>query len=87
MEKKDFQEAYNKGYSAGYLQAAQEVASTILRLIDNHPSWILPGDRAAVAAEIKMATRHRLQRKGLVPSTYEIMRGRAEDVPLDFNMQ
>ena len=77
---------YNSGFNEGVLFATQAVTSLILRTIDQHSSWMLPGDRTQAKATIKLNARHFLQRRKLVPSTYDVMRGNAEDVKLDFNM-
>lgn len=78
---------FDSGYNEGFLFAAQAVASTVLRLIYNHPSWMLDSSRKQAVAEIKLATKHILQKRGLIPSSYEVMRGQAEEVPVDFNLQ
>lgn len=77
---------YESGFNEGVLFAAQAVASLILRSINQHGSWMTPGDRTQANATIQLAVRHFLQRRKLVPSTYDVMRGEAEDVKLDFNM-
>lgn len=77
---------FNSGYNEGFFYAAQAVASAVLRLIDNHPSWMLDPSRKQAKAEIKLATKHILRKRGLIPPSYEIMMGRAEEVPVDFNL-
>lgn len=78
---------FDSGYNEGFFFAAQVVASEVLRLINNHPSWMLEPSRRQAVAEIKLATRHILLRRGLIPSSYDVMTGKAEDVPVDFNIQ
>ena len=63
---------YNSGYNEGFFYAAEVVASTVLRLIRNHPSWMLEPSRRAAVAEIKMATKHILHHRGLIPSSYDV---------------
>ena len=78
---------FESGYNEGFFYAAQAVASAVLRLIDNHPRWMLDPDRRQAKAEIKLATKHILQKRGLIPYSYDVMMGKAEDVPVDFNLQ
>lgn len=78
---------FESGYNEGFFFAAQAVASVVLRLIDNHPSWMLESSRKQAKAEIKLATKHILQKRGIIPSSYQVMTGKAEDVPVDFNLQ
>lgn len=87
MDTKEHFEVYESGYREGYFMAAQQVASTVLRLINNHPSWMLEPERRAAIAEVKLATKHLLVRRGIIPSSYDVIMGKAEDVPVDFNMQ
>lgn len=77
---------YNSGFNEGVLFAAQAVTSLILRNINQHNLWMLPTTRTQANATIQLAVRHFLQKRKLVPSTYDVMRGKAEDVKLDFNM-
>lgn len=77
---------FESGYNEGFLYAAQVVASHILRSIDQHGSWILPGDRDAVKAQLKLTTRYILERRKLVPTTYQVLTGKAEPVELNFNL-
>lgn len=76
---------FESGYNEGYLYAAQEVASTIIRLINTH-RWMLPSDKTQAIAQIKLSTRHILERRKLVPTTYQVLRG-AIDVRLNFDMR
>ncbi|MBQ9368939.1 MAG: hypothetical protein IJT83_14245 [Victivallales bacterium] len=78
---------FESGYNEGFFYAAQAVASAVLRLIDNHPRWMLDPDRRQAKAEIKLATKRILQKRGLIPYSYDVMMGKAEDVPVDFNLQ
>ncbi len=77
---------YESGFNEGVLFAAQAVTSIILRNINQHNLWMLPTVRTQANATIQLAVRHFLQRRKLIPSTYAVMRGKAEDVILDFNM-
>lgn len=77
---------YESSFNEGVLFAAQAVTSIILRNINQHNLWMLPTVRTQANATIQLAVRHFLQRRKLIPSTYDVMRGKAEDVILDFNM-
>ncbi|MBO4661239.1 MAG: hypothetical protein J5630_00860 [Bacteroidaceae bacterium] len=87
MDNKEHFEVYENGYREGYFIAAQQLASTVLRLINNHPSWMLDPERRAAIAEVKLATKHLLVRRGIIPSSYDVIMGKAEEVKLDFDMK
>lgn len=78
---------FESGYNEGFFYAAQAVASIVIRLINNHPSWMLDSSRNQAIAEIKLATKHILNKQGLIPTSYEVMTGKAQEVPVDFNLQ
>lgn len=78
---------YESGFNEGVLFAAQAVTSIILRNINQHNLWMLPTVRTQANATIQLAVRHFLQRRKLIPSTYDVMMGKAEEVLLDFNME
>ena len=86
MTKEEMQK-FESGFNEGFLYAAQVVESAIIRSINNHPRWMLPNDRKQAVAQIQLTTRYILQKRKLVPTTYQVMRGQAEDVKLDFNIQ
>ena len=85
MTKEEMQK-YESGFNEGVLFATQAVTSLILRTINQHGLWMTPADRTQANATIKLNARYFLQRRKLVPSTYAVLRGEAEDVKLDFNM-
>lgn len=87
MDNKEHFEVYENGYREGYFQAAQAVASVVLRLIDNHQSWMLKPEREQSRASIKLATKHVLQKRGIIPFSYDVITGKAEDVPVNFDMK
>lgn len=87
MDNKEHFEVYENGYREGFFMAAQQLASTVLRLINNHPSWMLDPERRAAIAEVKLATKHLLVRRGIIPSSYDVIMGKAEEVKLDFDMK
>ena len=78
---------FESGYNEGFFFAAQVVASMAIRLINNHPSWMLDSSRKQAVAEIKLATKHILNKRGLIPTSYQVMTGQAEEVSVDFNLQ
>lgn len=77
---------FESGFNEGFLYASQVVASAIIRSIHNHPRWMLPRDREQAVAQIKLSTRFILEKRKLVPTTYQVMRGKADDVILDFDL-
>ena len=62
---------FESGYNEGFFFAAQAVASMAIRLIYNHPSWMLDSSCRQAVAEIKLATKHILRKRGLIPSSHE----------------
>lgn len=86
MTEQEFQK-YNSGYNEGFFFAAQALASRILRLIDNHPSWMLEPDKRQAKAEIKLVTKYLLQKRRIIPTSYDVITGKAENVEINFNTQ
>ena len=86
MTKEEMQKD-DSGFNEGFLYAAQVVASAIIRTIHNHPKWMLPNDRTQAVSQIQITTRYILQKRKLVPTTYQVLQGEAEDVKLNFNIQ
>lgn len=84
---KDEMQKYDSGFNEGFLYAAQVVASAIIRSIHNHPDWMLQNNRTQAVAQIKLTTRYILQKRKIVPTKYEVIRGKAKDVNLDFDIQ
>ena len=87
MDNKEHFEVYENGYKEGYFMAAQQVASVVLRLIDNHPSWMLKPEREQAKASIKLATKHLLSKRGIIPYSHDVITGKAEDITVDFDMK
>lgn len=85
MTQEEFQK-YDSVFNDGFLYAAQVVASAIIQSINNHPNWMLPNDRKQAESQIKLTTRHILERRKLIPTTYQVLRESAKDVKLDFNI-
>lgn len=78
---------FHSGYNEGFFVAAEAVASLAIRLINNHPSWMLDPSLKQAIVDIKFATKHILRKRGLIPTTYDVIMRKAEDVPVDFNLQ
>ena len=79
-------EIFDRGYNEGFLFASQAMASRVIRLIMQHPTWMLEPDRRQAIADIKLSAKHMMVRKGVIPSSYKVIMGLAEEVPLDFDM-
>lgn len=77
---------FESGFNEGFLLAAQVVASRILVSINAHPSMMLPSDRERFKAQVKLITRHILEQRKLIPTTYQVLRGEAEEVKLNFQL-
>lgn len=85
MTKEELQK-YDSGFNEGFLYAAQVVSSAIIRNLHNSSTLMLPKDKERFIAEIQLSTKYILQKRKLIPTTYQIMRGEAEEVKLDFNL-
>lgn len=77
---------FESGFNEGFLYAAQVVASEVLRSIDNHPSWMLPPHRTQAKAQIQLTTRFILEKRKLIPTSHQVLTGKAEPVELNFNL-
>lgn len=87
MTNEEKMQTFESGYREGFYFAAQALASRFIRIIYAHPSWMLEPDRRKAIAETRLTTKSLLEKRGIIPSTYAVMRGEAEEVPVDFNMQ
>jgi hypothetical protein len=77
---------FTSGYNEGVLYGVQLATSEILRVLNAHTSWMLPADRTKANAAIRMSAERVLQKRGLIPTTYQVLMGKAEKVELDFDM-
>jgi hypothetical protein len=77
---------FTSGYNEGVLYGVQLATSEILRVLNAHTSWMLPADRTKANAAIRMSAERMLQKRGLIPTTYQVLMGKAEKVELDFDM-
>lgn len=77
---------FNKeSFNEGFLLASQVVASAIIRSIHQHPLWMSPSVRRQVIAQIQLSTQFILEKRKLIPTRYQVMRGLAKDIPLNFD--
>lgn len=79
-------QTFESGYREGFFFAAQALASRVIRIIHQHQSWMLDPEKKQAIAEIKLTTKNLLKKRGIIPTSYEVITGKAEDVPVDFNM-
>lgn len=82
LEFKRLQANFNEGIMLG-VQAATGKMIEILQ----QKSGITPQALSQTTAEFKLAAQNMLQRRGLVPSRYDVLKGNDEDVPLDFSIR
>ena len=87
MTNEEKMQTFESGYREGFYFAAQALASRFIRLINNHPSWMLEPSRRQAMAETRLTTKSLLEKRGIIPSAYAVMRGEAEEVKVDFDMQ
>ena len=85
MDNETFRQ-YEVAYNEGILFAAQAVASRVIRLMNNGGIKMLPTDRVAATAWVRLMTMRFLEDRGVIPSSYDVMTGKAQEVELDFNM-
>ena len=85
MEKRNISE-FESGFNEGVLWAVQITTSKMIRLLRNHNAWMLKPDREQAIACFKLAAESILMQRKLIPSSYDVLRGKAEKVELDFNM-
>lgn len=76
---------FDRGYNEGFFQAAQYVASEILRTVESRNDLLLPTHKRQLVALIKMDTKRILKKKQLVPYDYDVIIGKQEPVNIDFN--
>lgn len=77
---------YEVAYNEGILFAAQAIASRVIRLMNNGNIKMLPTDRVAATAWVRSTAMRFLEGRGIIPTSYDVMTGKAEEVVLDFNM-
>jgi hypothetical protein len=83
----DVFERYQSAYNEGIMFAAQMVASRIIRMMNNGEIKMLPADKTVAIAKVKLSVEYFLAERKIIPTSYEVMRGKAEQVELDFNMK
>lgn len=85
-ENMEMMRKFESGFNEGVLWAVQMTTSKMIRLLNQHNTWMLKPDRDQAVAMFKMAARSILEKRKIVPTSYQVMMGKAEDVELDFNM-
>lgn len=78
---------FTSGYNEGTMYGVQLATSEILRVLNNHTSWMLPADRRSATNAIMMAAERVLQKRGLAPYSHDVLTGKAERVTLDFTLR
>ena len=73
-------------FNEGILLGVQAATGKMIELLQLNPSWTTPTGLAQAAAQFKISARNMLAKRGLVPTSYDVIRG-AEDVPLDFDIR
>lgn len=82
------QRIFDRGYNEGFFVAAQMVASEIIRQLGEvSDGYISERHKEAFKLRIEGETKRILQKRGLVPHSYDVMMGKAADVQLDFDMK
>ena len=79
-------QTFECGYREGFFFAAQALASRMIRLINNHPSWMLEPDRKQAIASLKLTTKNLLEKRGIIPFRHDVIIGKAEDIPVNFDL-
>lgn len=77
---------FTSGYNEGFMYAVQLMAGEAIRTIHNQPR-ILGVDKTIVTAKIKQKAATILNKRGLMPYSYDVLTGKAEKVELDFNLK
>lgn len=73
-------------FNEGILIGVQAATGKMIEILQQK-SGITPQALSQTTAEFKLAAQNMLQRRGLIPSRYDVIRGIAEDVPLDFSIR
>lgn len=73
-------------FNDGILLGVQAATGKMIELLQLNPSWTTPRGLTQATAQFKISARNMLAKRGIVPTSYEVIRG-AEDVPLDFDVR
>ena len=68
------------------LLVLQSATGKMIELLQLNPSWTTPTGLTQATAQFKISARNMLAKRGLVPTSYDVIRG-AEDVQLDFDIR
>ena len=72
-------------FNEGILLGVQAATGKMIEILQLNPSWTTPRGLAQATAQFKISAYTMLQKRGLVPSRYDVVRGAEEDVQLDFD--
>lgn len=73
-------------FNEGILFGVQAATGKMIELLRLNPSWTTPRGLTQATARFKISARNMLAKRGIVPTSFEVIRG-AEDVPLDFDVR
>ena len=73
-------------FNEGILLGVQAATGKMIEILQLHPSWMTPRGLSQATAQFKISARNMLEKRGIVPTSYEVIRG-AEDVQLDFDVR
>ena len=73
-------------FNEGILLGVQAATGKMIELLQLNPSWTTPRGLTQATAQFKISARNMLAKRGIVPTSYEVIRG-AEDVQLDFDVR
>ena len=73
-------------FNEGILLGVQAATGKMIELLQLNPSWSISNGLTQATAQFKISARNMLAIRGLVPTSYDVIRG-AEDVQLDFNIR
>lgn len=79
-------EYFDRGYNEGYMTAVLETTSKVIKTLTMNFNGMLPADRTIAIAKFKLAAEQLLRKRNLIPSSYDVITGKAEAVELDFDI-
>lgn len=77
-ERQKFESGYNEGYWMGIGDAMKMALEVIKTASSNH---ILDSSKTYLTATLELKVKSALQKKKLLPYSYDVITGKAEDVP------
>lgn len=73
-------------FNEGILLGVQAATGKMIELLQLNPSWTTPRGLTQATVQFKISARNMLQKRGLLPSRYDVIRGE-EDIQLDFDIR